>query len=139
MAKSKKTETTEAVPARVVQGANPNFRRIGNVQTPTLKLVEGVAGYILVTGAMEEKPKGEVQKDGSIVMKTITTMPVVNLETGEVMTVVCGTALAQNLRDYKGGNLQYVGLCFEVTKHPAAPGKKWKPWSIFEIEKPANV
>lgn len=135
MAKSKNIQT--ATPSQT--GSNPAFKRIGNVTLPTLKITEGTPAFVLITGPIEEKPKADVQKDGTTLMKTISVMPIVNLETGEVMSMVPGKALEQNLKDYKGGNLQYVGLCFEVTKHPAAPGKKWKPWSIFEIEKPANV
>ena len=134
MAKDKKTtETASAAPIQR-KGENPAFKRVGAVTLPTLKTVDGVPAYIMVTGEIVEKMTQGKNDDGEIVAKKIRIMPVVNLETGELMTIVPGKALEQNLKDYKGGNKAYIGLCFEVTKYAKAEGKTWKAWSIHEIE-----
>lgn len=141
MVKNKNTTTTqETAPApRVVPGANPNFKRVASVTLPTLKTEDDVPVFIMITSPMVDKMTPKKGEDGEMRMGKITTMNVVNLETGECMCMVPGKALEQNLKDYKGGNQAYVGLCFEVCKHKQAAGKSWKAWSIHEIEKPATV
>ena len=88
MAKDKKT--TETAPAAPIQrkGENPAFKRIGAVTLPTLKTVDGVPAYIMVTGEIVEKMTQGKNDDGEIVAKKIRIMPVVNLETGEFEYVV---------------------------------------------------
>lgn len=140
MAKNKNTapaSTDAAAPASRV-GENPAFKRIASVTLPTLKTQDGKPVYIKVLAAMVEKQTPKKNEDGTTRMGVITTMNVVNLETGELCCLVPGKALEQNLRDYKGGNQAYVGLCFEVCKYAKAEGKSWKAWSIHEIEAPGE-
>jgi hypothetical protein len=142
MAKNKKpsNDTQDANPAPIQRiGENPLFKRIGAVTLPTLKTVDGKPEFIMVTGAIEEKMTQGKDEDGKPVLKKISVMPIVNLQTGELMGMVPGKALVQNLKDYKGGNGAYIGLCFEVTKFAKAEGKTWKAWSIHEIAKPEGV
>lgn len=129
---------TEAIVIPPRQGSSP-FKRIASVTLPTLKVEEGKPVFVMITDAIVSKQTVGKDDEGKPVLKMIDVMPIVNLETGELMTMVPGKALGQNLKDYKGGNGAYIGLCFELTKHPKPEGKRWKPWSIFEIQKPEGV
>lgn len=128
----KETVKQEALPIPQTP-ANAKYKRTGAVSVPSLKVAENVPVFVHVNGAIFEKQSPIKGDDGVMVMKTLEIMTVTNLETGEIMSMVCGKALSQNLKDYKGGNQAYVGLDFEITKHSAAAGKRWKPYSIFEI------
>ena len=135
MAKSKTHDNVaqEALPVPATPAGN-RFKRLAAVAVPTLKFGDSETIYVHIVSAIESKPKQIKKDDGTFEMGSIEVVSVVNLDTGEIMSLVCAAALSKNLKDYKGGNQQYVGLDFEVTKHPTAPGKKWKPYSIFEID-----
>ena len=137
MGKSKNQTETVVVPGANPVPATPAgqlFKRKAAVNLPVLKLEEGKPVFVHVTGPIIEKMAPVKGEDGVERMKTILLCPVVELETGEIMQIVTGVNLAQTLRDYKGGNQAYVGLSFEITKLKSAPGKKWKPYSVFEVE-----
>lgn len=135
MAKSKAnqpTVTAEAVIPVTPEGSP--FKRKVAVMMPTLKIKEGETVYVQITQPIITKQTAVKDDDGEMKLKDISVMNVCNLETGELMQMVPGKALEQNLKDYKGGNQAYVGLSFEITKHKAAEGKRWKPYTLFEIE-----
>ena len=136
MGKSKnQTETNDSAP--VVVPATPQgslFKRKSAVMVPTLKLVEDKPVYVQITQPIQVKQSLVKGDDGVDRMKDISIASIVNLETGELMSFVVGKALEQNLKDYQGGNNKYVGLSFEITKHSSAPGKRWKAYSLFEID-----
>lgn len=135
MAKKIKNQTPTASAPVPHTPENSKYKRLASVMVPTLKMLEGVPVFVHVNQAIVEKEKVEKdEKSGLPVTKTIEILNITNLDTGEIQAIVCGKALSQNLKDYKGGNQQYVGLNFEITKHPPAPGKRWKPYSLFEIE-----
>ena len=141
MAKNKNTSPADDAVQRDVSAAlaaqPARFKRIGAVTVPTLKMEEGKPVYVKITGAIQTKPKmdkGGIKLDENGNPASISLVPVINLDTGEIMTLVAGKGLEQNLKEYQGGGERYVGLCFEITKHPSAAGKRWKPYSIFEID-----
>ena len=57
--------------------------------------------------------------------------------TGEVMMLVCGTIL-QNELESAYPNHSYVGKWFYVKKHAKAPGKDYNTYTIQEIENPTK-
>lgn len=134
--KTKKTEKQEALPSKAsvpVQGGK--FARVGAVSTAQLKLVDDVPVYVKITNPIDTQAKkkgGVMEKDENGDPRTIDILRVVNLETGEVQTMVSGKALSQRLKEYKGGNDQYVGLCFEITKKDN--GRRWKEYLVYEID-----
>lgn len=127
-----------AKPQTSITNPGTPFRRLAPVKVPTLQLLDDDPVYVKITGPIKDTDKNELDEKGNPTTKTIRLIPVVDLQTGELSEIVAGTALVQNLRDYKGGNFAYVGLCFEIIKHKRAEGKKWKAYSIFEIEAPAS-
>ena len=116
------------------------YKRLCAVTVPTLKTLEDVPIHVKITRPVEIKPKLDkngaqsVDDDGRAL--SIDILHCVNLDTGEMVQVVAGKGLTMNLREYDGGNDAYVGRCFEITKHASPAGKRWKPYSVYEIEAP---
>jgi hypothetical protein len=138
MAKSK-TESesvviTEGVSTIPKTPTGQLFKRRAAVNLPVLKLDVDKPVFVHVTGEIVCKKTEQKADDGSVSLKDIFLVPVVNMETGELMQFVAGSNVLSTLREYKGGNNNYVGLAFEITKLPKAPGKKWHPYSVFEVE-----
>ena len=111
---------------------------VANVVTvPQLKLVDDRAEFVCFDSPMvaqEKRNKAGVSVDEDGNPLSITTAKVVNLRTGEVQSIVCGAALAQNLKDAYPNN-GYVGKCFRIVK-ASVPGKRWKSYDIREIKDP---
>lgn len=134
MAKAKNTETVtdtavSDAPAPVA------FKRKGVVTVPVLKIEEGKSYFVHIRDAIKTKTVSEIDpKTGLSSDKEINIIPVVDLEDGEIKEIVGGAILVSELKDYKGGNSQYMGLSFEIMKNPAKPGKRAKQWTIYEIE-----
>lgn len=115
------------------------FSRKAAVMLPTFKLTEDKPSFLHFTQPIDVKQQTVRGEDGVDRIKDIHIASVVDLETGEMGQIVVATALGQNLKDYLGGNQQYVGKAFEITKHAAKPGKKWKPYTVFEINVPGQA
>lgn len=110
---------------------------------PTLKLVEENPVYVRIETTMSKSTMKEtrVEKDKGAPkgkqMDPATICQVTNLETGERQTLICGSVLESTLDEsYPGG--KYVGVCFGITKHAKASGKRYNTYSIDEIEDPAG-
>lgn len=132
----------------VVTGLPPKFKRVGAVTVPTLKVEEGDTVHFYVRGEFQEKAtkNKETVRDPITGVETIVykdvildILPIVNLETSEIMQLVGGTVLVKELKNYNGGNKAYVGKSFEVLKKSAKPGSRAKLYEIYEIETPAGV
>ncbi len=142
MASKPKSSTKVTQKALPLQGSRPaKFTRLGSVSSAQLKLEDDIPVYVKITNTVDvqaKKKRGVVQtdpEDGNSPL-TIDILKVVNLETGQVMQMVSGKALTQRLREYKGGNDAYVGLCFEITKKskPKGSSQRWKDYEVFEID-----
>lgn len=111
---------------------NPeNIKKVRNVTLPILTKVDDVAFYIKIIlpiylGKATIDDKGVTQKPAPLTH-------VIDLKTGEEMCVVLNEVLNSNLKEsYE--NDSYVGKCFMITQYPKAAGKKYKTYSIIEIE-----
>jgi hypothetical protein len=136
MAKNK--NNTETKPGGV-ETDDFSYEVVNVVSVPTLKLSDGVPAFVCFDSAMVTTPKkgrdgAALDEDGS--PATITTAKVVDLKTGEVMGLVCGAGLKDNLKTAYP-NDGYVGRCFRLVKS-VAPGKRWKAWDVREIRDPRN-
>lgn len=140
---------TKTIPASTAAASAPAaaplvFKRKASVILPVLKLENDQTCHIRILHPIIEKvSQDEIEVTGpdgrkskAVVEKTINVAHVQNLVDGEQYHMVLGAILASSLRDYQGGNLRYVGLCFEVTKMPPRPGKRAKDYSIHEVEDP---
>lgn len=122
--------------APAAQEAAPRreFKVKRNVTLPVFKFQIDEPAYLKITGAMfkgkEMKGTGEKAK-----MEPATLANGVDLETGEEVQIIFGTALASILHeDY--ANDSYVGLGFRITKHAKKEGKNYYSYSVAEIELP---
>ena len=135
MAKGEKTETaavaeTVATPAKFVPTV---LRKVS--QPPLLKLRAGSLLYCKVNGAMEvSKPlknaKVETGEDGKP-KQPPTVMSVTDLETGEDVTIICGSVLVDTLNDGYPKDA-YVGKCFSIGIRERKDSKKRSlmAWSL---------
>jgi len=144
--KTAAAESTENVfdGDNVAQGAGTKFARVGFVSLNTLKLADNGSVFVrcLEPMAIKLTTQKEKQKDAQgverevEVEKELTIIRVQDLQDKTPKQMVLGVVLGKELSAYKGGNQAYVGLCFEITKRPAAEGKRAKRYEIFEIADP---
>lgn len=131
MAKAKKTRSSAA--PKVTPPAGGKYNRTRAVTLPTFKLAEETPVYVKVTGAMHQSNATQRPgKDGKA-MEPATILPVVNVETGEVTQIICGSVLKGILTETYPDD-GYVGKSFEITKHAKAQGKRYNTYSVFEID-----
>jgi hypothetical protein len=135
--KSKTNNETKSGKIEIADGFE--FEVVNVVSVPTLKMTDGVAEFVCFDSAMIATPKKG--KDGAALDEdgnpaSITTAKVVNLKTGEIMALVCGAGLKDNLK-LAYPNDGYVGRCFRLVKS-VAPGKRWKAWDVREVKDPRN-
>lgn len=154
MAKSSNTSTSDRKVTSdedtqvVIESVPSKFRRLGAVSVPTLKVEDGDKVHFYVRAPFAEKmvKNKETVKDPITGQETIQyrdamleILPIVNLETGQIMQMVGNAVLVKELKGYNGGNQNYVGKSFEITKKAAKPGSRAKLFEIYEIETPADV
>ncbi len=132
-------KVSESMSKTLVQQGG-KFKRIGVVSGSQLKTKDGVPVYVKIIQAIDVQAKldaeGKQKTDDRGNPATVSILKCVDLETGEVATMVAGKALCDRLKTYQGGNDRYVGLCFEITKLPQEAGKRWKDYRCHEIEAP---
>lgn len=122
----------------------PKFARVGNVALPTFKIEEGTPRYFRVlkpiSVEMGKETVNQPDHTGRMVAvdvpKEIHVMEVQDLANGKSGKIVVGAVLKSELEKYKGGNSQYVALCFEIIKSAAKPGSRAKLYEIYEIADP---
>ncbi len=147
MAKAKPSKALEAKqkampskPSKTISGGK--FTRIRMVSGSQLKTRDNEPVYVKITNAIDVQAKLNKDKTPKLNEEgdpaTINILKVVDLETGELATMVAGAALCDRLRTFDGGNEAYVGRCFEIVKKAAAPPARWKDYEIFEIDAPGE-
>lgn len=113
------------------------------VSTNLLKLRPGMTVYVKITDRMQQaKPlkKGEKTKEDGTPREPPTLIPVVNLATGEVQSIIAGSVLRDLLNDEYPSD-KYVGRGFmiEVREQKAAQGgggRRYNTYNVAEIEVP---
>lgn len=143
MAKAKKKASAEAGAAQAQPGRK--FAVVRNVTLPVLKLAIETPAYITVKDAMRVSEshagqqasdegkgnKGKEEKANKMGPATICT--VVDLETGEVKTLIVSTVVKSIFeREYPGD--AYVGKSFCLVKHAKKEGKNYFNFSVDEID-----
>lgn len=106
---------------------------------PTLKFQTDVPLYVKITGPMHlgaTRGKQQLDSEGNP-KKPPTVCDVIDLTTGEACQIICAEIIKTELSEAypKDG---YVGLGFALTKQKRKEGKRYDPYSIAEIELPAE-
>lgn len=128
-----KTESLPAVagePSKVmlpdtISGKYKVGRRI---TTPVHSLTHNGPIAFLCEGEIVAQPG---QKEGKLGKKDMAVVPVINLETGEAVTLICPTVLESALKRTPGG---YVGKKFYAIQGPKAVGKDYFQVEVFQLE-----
>ncbi len=115
--------------------STPKFRKVASITRPVLKLDDGATHYILIEEPFrveklseEQRRKSKFPESEEIVLCNVT-----DLETGEAMQLVVRTVFRSELEQaYPNGG--YVGTSFEVKMSDAGAGKRYKLFSIAEVE-----
>lgn len=113
--------------------AAPKFARKAAVTLPTISFKDGnsMHRFLQITGKIYEgKP---VKKSGDKADKPADLCEVVDMETGEQALFIVPTVVKSNLEEkYAAG--AYVGKGFEIICHGTKEGKRYKTYSIYEVE-----
>lgn len=108
----------------------PKVKRL--VTVPQIKMeIEHEYYFRMETAITVSKVKPQKGEEPAMVV-TVT-----NLERGEPRILIVNAALASILTE-EYPEAEYVGLCFAITKHDKADGKKYHTFDIAEIEDPAE-
>lgn len=117
-----------------IKSAKQLYTRKKAITLPTLKVNGGDTVFIKFDSAIITKTKNELEKDGT--QKTINVANVVNLDTGELMSMVIPKVLDSNLRENYLDE-SYVGKSFEISKSKEKKGnvgKEYYNFFIYEID-----
>lgn len=111
------------------------------VSTNLLKLRAGASVYFRVTGKMEVAKALKRQSDSDR-KEPPTLLPIVNLETGEVQSVIVGSVLKDLLTDEYPKDA-YVHKCFwlvvkDQKESKAGGGRRYNTYDLKEIADPAK-
>jgi hypothetical protein len=116
---------------------------IKQVSTNLLKLKPGMTVYVKVTDAMKKAPalkKQQTLPDGEKPKEPPTLLPCINLETGEVATIIAGSVLVDLFNDeYPNGSYVGKGFAIEVKDQKASAGgggRRYNNYNVAEIEVP---
>lgn len=108
------------------------------VSTNLLKLRPGAVVFMTITGpSVKSKPlKNASEEDKKKEPPTL--LPIVNLETGEVQSIIVGAVLIDLLNDEYAGN-KYVGKSFRLTVKEqkdarAGGGRRYNNYDLVEIQ-----
>lgn len=111
-----------------------DFEEIKPVTTAVLRQVIDAPFFVEFRTAIKQGDVVSTKQgaDGQA-MKPADVAQVVNLETGEVQTLICNAVLKSELeKNYpKAG---YVGKQFRIVQHAKTGGKRYNPYSISEIK-----
>ncbi len=103
---------------------------------PLLKYSVGVAVCVLIETAMhigkDMKPGADGKKK-----EPATLCDVIDLKTGEPCQLIMN-AVVKSVLSEEYPNDAYVGKCFAITKQVRVQGKAYDPFSVEEIENPAD-
>ena len=120
-----KTSETETAPA-------PTFTRKAQITFPVLKKADDIPIYVKITEPIFTGKEMQTKK-GEDEMKAAQIARVVDLETGLVMEMICNAVLESTLNE-SFPEQKYVGKCFEITQHAKKEGKRYRTYSVWEID-----
>ena len=121
------------------------FVKVRSVTRPLLKMddVGGKAIYVTVQSAVKDaKPQSGGKTEAPLLengqpnpkyMAPPRLLDVLNLETGEEMTIIANKVLETELQETYPGD-GYVGKSFEIVKHKSDAGKRYATFGIAEIQ-----
>lgn len=110
--------------------AAPQFKRTAAVTVGLLTFKERDKIFVRFE---EPVHKGKAMTKDGITGKPSDVVRVTNLETGEIMDLLCPRVLASILEE-KFGKQEYVGECFEIMAKDI--GKAYKAIEMYQIEAP---
>lgn len=127
-----KTETAPEAPTKpVALPFTPTVKR--RVTLPLSKWIVGQAKYVRFEGKIFKGKEIKGTK-GGVKMEPADLANVIDLATGEMVQIICGTVLQGNLTEAYPDH-SYVGRCYEIVQHSVA-NKRYKDYSITEIDDP---
>jgi hypothetical protein len=125
-----------ATPVAGVVPQGGKFARKSAVTLPTFKMLEGGSYYFQFMNPIRTETSQQKDENGKMVDKPIDIAQVVNVETGELGQIVVGSVLKSNLeKAYPNG--AYVGKAFEIVKQKGKEGKRYRTYTVYEIDAPA--
>ena len=127
VAKKQATEKT----ADAAKPAARTFTRKAQITFPVLKKADDIPIYVKITEPIFTGKEMQTKK-GEDEMKPAQIARVVDLETGLVMEMICNAVLESTLNE-SFPDQGYVGKCFEITQHAKKEGKRYKTYSVWEI------
>lgn len=98
------------------------------VTTPLVSLTYNAKLYVKVEGEMSS---AATASEAKVRDKPMVTVPCIDLETGESITLIVPTVLESSLKRVPGG---YVGKSFVVLQGPKMPNKGYFQIELFELE-----
>lgn len=121
---------TEQNVANEENGPPKQFVRIGVVTLPVLSFKKRTTAYVKAMSPM----RSQTSKDQQGKERTVNTMRVTDLETGELCNLVVPSVMSSILnREYP--EAAYVNKCFEVTA-TKREDKQYKDITMYEIKEP---
>lgn len=108
---------------------------VKQVSTNLLKLRSGMTAFVTITGKMEKAKALKNQKAGEDKAKEPPTLiPVTNLETGEVQSIIAGSVLVDLLNDEYPKDT-YVGKSFQISikEKKAAQGGGGRSYNTYDV------
>lgn len=107
------------------------YRVKREVRIPQLRMQPGQEYPVRILEEMHTEPSRDEKRKGDV-----TLTKVIDLETGEVRQIVCGTVLANLLNEEPGG---YVGKCYLIEVGELSSEDGWRQFYLYEIEDPAEL
>lgn len=134
MAKAKvQSKGAKEAAATAQAQAGRKFAVVRNVTLPVLQLKIETPVYVTIREAMRVGSKQKAGKDGKPQMEPATVTSVVDLETGEVKTLII-SAVVKSIFNDDYPNDAYVGKSFCLVKHAKKEGKNYFNFSVDEID-----
>lgn len=128
--------TTKAVAASVVA---LGYEVVNQVTRDVKRQIDNVPFYVMFEGPMDKGPDLEQYTK----MKSAVVAPIVDLETGEFMVLICNAVLESELRQSYPDE-GYVGKSFAIVRNVARKDnsgndRRYKSYRILELKKKADV
>lgn len=116
------------------------FKVIKQVSTNLLKLRAGMTVFVKVTAAMHTAKRLKKESAEDKAKEPPTLLPVINLETGEVQSIIVGSVL-KDLIDDEYPKQGYVGHGFQIALKEqkdakAGGGRRYNTYDLAEIALP---
>ena len=132
MAKASQTTASKNELATIMSGKLPEILvpglEIARRVTVPLKLIQtGEEAYLRIEGELSGGEESHARKGFD---KAMTVCPVIDLLTGESVTLIVSSVLESALKRVPGG---YVGKSFYVMQGPKMPGKRYHQVEVFEL------